>query len=163
MCSVHGSNLPESAGDRAQPRPVGSLFGPPSAAAARCQRAAFRRGAESLPLKHLQAVATAASAVPAQALASAGIAWDGGGLETLDRMRCGILVGTAMGGMHTFATAIEAMHTQASGLLAHRCRLAIATPAAHVAQPSSGCSHTPGRECAFELRRVSSQSSLCLS
>ena len=47
-----------------------------------------------------------------QALDAAGISWAEGGLEKLDRMRCGILLGSAMGGMKTFATAIETLHTQ---------------------------------------------------
>lgn len=49
---------------------------------------------------------------PWQALDAAGVAWADGGLEKLDRMRCGILLGSAMGGMKTFATAIETLHTQ---------------------------------------------------
>ena len=48
-----------------------------------------------------------------QALASAGVAWADGGLESLDPMRCGILIGSAMGGMKTFSAAIETLHVQA--------------------------------------------------
>ena len=43
-----------------------------------------------------------------QALEDAKINWrEEGGLEKLNLMRCGILIGTAMGGMQTFATAVE--------------------------------------------------------
>ena len=49
----------------------------------------------------------------AQALAAAGVAWADGGLEALDRMRCGILIGSALGGMKTFSNAIETLHSQA--------------------------------------------------
>ncbi|KAK9805796.1 hypothetical protein WJX73_000412 [Symbiochloris irregularis] len=41
------------------------------------------------------------------ALEDAGLDWRGEGLSKLDRMRCGVLMGTAMGGMHTFTTAVE--------------------------------------------------------
>ncbi len=41
------------------------------------------------------------------------MAWADGGLEALDRMRCGILIGSALGGMKTFSTAIETLHVQA--------------------------------------------------
>lgn len=46
-----------------------------------------------------------------KALADAGLPWDGPEMHDIDRSRCGILVGTAMGGMHTFATAVEALCT----------------------------------------------------
>jgi 3-oxoacyl-[acyl-carrier-protein] synthase II len=44
-----------------------------------------------------------------KALGDAGLQWDGQELRDLDRTKCGILIGTAMGGMNTFATAIEAL------------------------------------------------------
>ncbi|KAL4457347.1 hypothetical protein ABPG75_012212 [Micractinium tetrahymenae] len=46
-----------------------------------------------------------------KALADAGLPWDGPELQELNRARCGILVGTAMGGMQTFSTAVEALCT----------------------------------------------------
>jgi 3-oxoacyl-[acyl-carrier-protein] synthase II len=46
-----------------------------------------------------------------KALDAAGIDWNGGGLEDLDRTKCGILIGTAMGGLNTFSTAAEALAT----------------------------------------------------
>ena len=42
-----------------------------------------------------------------QALEAANIAIDKEQIDNVDKMRCGILVGTAMGGMATFAQAIE--------------------------------------------------------
>ncbi|KAL3131584.1 Protein TRANSPORT INHIBITOR RESPONSE 1, variant 2 [Trebouxia sp. C0009 RCD-2024] len=42
-----------------------------------------------------------------KALEAAGIAIDKDHIDNVDKMRCGILVGTAMGGMATFAQAIE--------------------------------------------------------
>lgn len=46
-----------------------------------------------------------------KALADAGLPWEGPELKDLDRSRCGILIGTAMGGMDTFADAVEALCT----------------------------------------------------
>ncbi|KAG2434939.1 hypothetical protein HYH02_012136 [Chlamydomonas schloesseri] len=46
-----------------------------------------------------------------KALGDAGLAWDGQEIKDLDRMRCGTLVGTAMGGMTSFANAVEALET----------------------------------------------------
>lgn len=42
-----------------------------------------------------------------QALEAAGIAIDKEHIDNVDKMRCGILVGTAMGGMATFAQAVD--------------------------------------------------------
>ncbi|KAL6777031.1 KAS2 [Auxenochlorella protothecoides x Auxenochlorella symbiontica] len=44
-----------------------------------------------------------------QALEDAGLPFEGPGLEDLDRKLCGILIGTAMGGMTTFASGVEAL------------------------------------------------------
>jgi 3-oxoacyl-[acyl-carrier-protein] synthase II len=44
-----------------------------------------------------------------KALEGAGLPWTGPELRDLNRQRCGILIGTAMGGMGTFATAVEAL------------------------------------------------------
>ena len=41
-----------------------------------------------------------------QALEHAGLTWETPDSQ-LDPARCGILIGTAMGGMHTFSTAVE--------------------------------------------------------
>ena len=47
-----------------------------------------------------------------KALDAAGIDWrEGGDLDSLDRTKCGILIGTAMGGLATFSTAAEALAT----------------------------------------------------
>ena len=46
-----------------------------------------------------------------KALESSGIDWNGGDMEQLDRTKCGILIGTAMGGLKTFSTAAEALAT----------------------------------------------------
>lgn len=46
-------------------------------------------------------------AIVVQALEAAGIATEKENIDNVDKMRCGILVGTAMGGMATFAQAIE--------------------------------------------------------
>lgn len=46
-----------------------------------------------------------------KALEASGIDWNGGDLEHLDRTKCGILIGTAMGGLKTFSTAAEALAT----------------------------------------------------
>lgn len=46
-----------------------------------------------------------------KAMAGAGLPWEGPEMKELDRQRCGILIGTAMGGMDTFARAVEALHT----------------------------------------------------
>ncbi len=48
----------------------------------------------------------------AQALLAAGLAEGSAELKEIDVSRAGILIGSAMGGMDTFATAIKAMHTQ---------------------------------------------------
>lgn len=50
------------------------------------------------------------SAAP-QALAHAGLPWDGPELQDLNRLRCGTLIGSAMGGMNTFAISVEALVT----------------------------------------------------
>ncbi len=42
----------------------------------------------------------------------AGIGVGSPGLDALDRMRAGILIGSAFGGMQTFATAVEVLETQ---------------------------------------------------
>ena len=42
-----------------------------------------------------------------QALTDAGIDWQGDDVQQLDSLRCGVLIGTAMGGMTTFTTAVE--------------------------------------------------------
>ena len=53
-----------------------------------------------------------AMCVPAwQALGHAGLPWEGPELQDLDRQRCGILIGSAMGGMGTFAAGEEALVT----------------------------------------------------
>ncbi|KAG2486649.1 hypothetical protein HYH03_014705 [Edaphochlamys debaryana] len=44
-----------------------------------------------------------------KALGDAGLPWDGPELKELDRLRCGTLVGTALGGMTSFATACAAL------------------------------------------------------
>ena len=46
-----------------------------------------------------------------KALADAGLAWDGPDIKQLNLGRCGTLVGTAMGGMTSFANAVEALET----------------------------------------------------
>lgn len=46
-----------------------------------------------------------------KALEDAGLSWQGPDIKELDRSKCGILVGTAMGGMNTFAVAVEALET----------------------------------------------------
>lgn len=43
----------------------------------------------------------------AQALQSAGFSLEPGSLDGLDLSKCGILIGTAMGGMQTFTSAVE--------------------------------------------------------
>ena len=53
-----------------------------------------------------------ASCLPVkQALGHAGLPWEGPELKDLDRQRCGILIGSAMGGMGTFAAGEEALVT----------------------------------------------------
>lgn len=47
-----------------------------------------------------------------KALEQAGLPWEGPELKDLDRQKCGILIGSAMGGMKTFETACEALETQ---------------------------------------------------
>lgn len=47
-----------------------------------------------------------------KALADAGLAWDGQDIKELNKARCGILIGSAFGGMQTFATAVEALELQ---------------------------------------------------
>jgi 3-oxoacyl-[acyl-carrier-protein] synthase II len=47
-----------------------------------------------------------------KALGDAGLQWDGQDLKELDLMRCGTVVGSAFGGMSTFATAVEVLETQ---------------------------------------------------
>lgn len=41
-----------------------------------------------------------------------GVRWPRGSPQDLDRMRCGTLIGTAMGGMTSFANAVEALELQ---------------------------------------------------
>ena len=43
----------------------------------------------------------------AQALQSAGFSLEPGSFDGLDLSKCGILIGTAMGGMATFSNAVE--------------------------------------------------------
>ena len=49
-----------------------------------------------------------------QALDDAKLDWRGDALQALDRLRCGILVGTAMGGMTTFAQAVDDLMVKVS-------------------------------------------------
>jgi hypothetical protein len=49
-----------------------------------------------------------------QALEHAGLPSDSSDVSGLDRMKCGILIGTAMAGMETFASAVEALVTAVS-------------------------------------------------
>ena len=56
-----------------------------------------------------------ATSCPWQALDDAGIDWRGPGLEALDLARCGILIGTAMGGMTTFAAAVSDLTLKVTG------------------------------------------------
>ena len=65
-----------------------------------------------------------------QALEAANIAIDKEHINNVDKMRCGILVGTAMGGMTTFAQAIEDLTQRV-------------TPFCCAAQPP----HTPSLPC----------------
>lgn len=51
-----------------------------------------------------------------QALDDANLGWREGGLDKLDLLRCGILIGTAMGGMQTFAKAVEDLTTKVCAL-----------------------------------------------
>ena len=53
-----------------------------------------------------------------KAMEGAGLPWEGPELKELNRQRCGILIGTAMGGMDTFARAVEALHTSGACALA---------------------------------------------
>ena len=70
-----------------------------------------------------------------KAMDSAGLPWEGPEMKELDRQRCGILIGTAMGGMDTFARAVEALHTSgAPGTRLRRLRAA------------GRCLVAPGRE-----------------
>lgn len=46
-----------------------------------------------------------------KALEGSGLPWEGPELQELDRSKCGILIGTAMGGLQTFSTAVEALTT----------------------------------------------------
>lgn len=46
-----------------------------------------------------------------KALESAGLPWQGPEIQDIDRTKAGILIGTAMGGMNTFAVAVEALET----------------------------------------------------
>jgi len=47
-----------------------------------------------------------------KALQDAKLPFEGAALDDLDRARCGILIGSAFGGMSTFATAVEVLETQ---------------------------------------------------
>eukprot|EP00775_Hariotina_reticulata_P013137 gene13137-13267_t len=47
-----------------------------------------------------------------KALADAGLDWQGDAIKELNKARCGILIGSAFGGMTSFATAVEALETQ---------------------------------------------------
>ena len=58
-----------------------------------------------------------------QALDDAGIDWRGEGMSGLDVSRCGILIGTAMGGMATFTAAVEDLAQKASTQL-YDCSIA---------------------------------------
>lgn len=44
-----------------------------------------------------------------KALADAGLPHDGSDIKQLDATRCGILVGTAFGGLNSFSNAVEAL------------------------------------------------------
>lgn len=50
----------------------------------------------------------------AQALLAAGLGAGSAELAEVNVTRAGILIGSALGGMNTFATAIETMHKQAT-------------------------------------------------
>lgn len=47
-----------------------------------------------------------------KALGDAGLSWQGPEIKDLDPARCGILIGSAFGGMQSFASAIEALEYQ---------------------------------------------------
>ena len=58
-----------------------------------------------------------------QALQSAGFSLEPGSLDGLDLSKCGILIGTAMGGMQTFTSAVEDLTLKASShVLFLKCR-----------------------------------------
>ena len=52
-------------------------------------------------------VASEAVAAMLQALEDAGLPHEKEALEAMNVAKCGILIGTAMGGMQTFSTAVE--------------------------------------------------------
>lgn len=58
-----------------------------------------------------------------QALEAAGIGTEKEHIDNVDKMRCGILVGTAMGGMATFAQAIEDLTQRVSLSHSHLSQL----------------------------------------
>ena len=49
-----------------------------------------------------------------QALQDAGLPADGPELKDINKMRCGILIGSAMGGLQTFAQAVEDLNFKVS-------------------------------------------------
>ena len=49
-----------------------------------------------------------------QALEDAGLPHEKDALETMNVAKCGILIGTAMGGMQTFSTAVEDLTVKVS-------------------------------------------------
>ena len=51
-----------------------------------------------------------------QALEASGVGLEEKDLDGLDRAKCGILIGTAMGGMQTFSTAVEDLTLKGSHL-----------------------------------------------
>lgn len=49
-----------------------------------------------------------------QALLEAGVEQNTEAFQKLEKLKCGILIGTAMGGMQTFATAVEDLASKVS-------------------------------------------------
>lgn len=62
-------------------------------------------------VKRVDAVIKYLQVAGKKALEASGLPWEGPEIKDLDRTKCGILVGTAMGGMNTFAVAVEALET----------------------------------------------------
>ena len=61
--------------------------------------------------KRIDAVMKYLQVAGKKALEGAGLPWQGPEIQEIDRTKAGILIGTAMGGMNTFATAVEALET----------------------------------------------------
>ena len=94
-------------------------------------------------MKHKVALEIVAAML--QALEDAGLPHEKEALEAMNVAKCGILIGTAMGGMQTFSTAVEDLTVKVGPLPGCAHHIQSTSPLAAVQSSSSDHQWLPGR------------------